>query len=227
MPTLGEVIGAFLSDVAQARVRADLEAVRLAQAYSADPIMKHLSIPRVRLPEVVIDLPVMVADISQPPDRATGRALEPPTATEISKAVRSALTKSGLRLPRADSARVIAVAVERAKTLFAEGNRGLLSPTRAAAQVTEAVVEAVQATAKGAAAAPGLGGLPEAASLALTDLLIGKSISLSVDVLVGADQLKERSDGGGNIVRLRLTVTEDAYEIIERDDGQGFLLTPE
>lgn len=227
MPTLGDVIGGFLSDVAQARVRADLEAVKIAQIYSADPILRHLSVPRVRLPEVIIDIPVVVVDISQPTERA-GWSIEAASAAAITKAVRSALTKSGLRLPREDSARVVTAAVERAKEIFERVDRALLSPARAAAELTDAVVAAVQATSRGSAALSDLRGLPEALTSSLTALFVGESkLSPSVHVLVGAGEIKEHSDGGSNVVRLRLTVTEDAYDIIERDDGRGFLLTPE
>ena len=60
---LGDVIGAMLADVAKARVRADVEALRIAEAYSRDPLLKHLSVPRFRLPDMVVDLPVLVSGV--------------------------------------------------------------------------------------------------------------------------------------------------------------------
>ena len=231
MPKLGDVIGALLADVARARVDADLEAVRVAHAYSADPLLKHLSIPRIRLPEVVVDLPLLVVDVGSPVDRSTGRAagwsLEQPTVTELSKAIRPALIATRLRLSRADSAAVIKIAVERVQALFARADRSTLTASRVAEVVTEAVVEAVRATPKGEIAEPGLGGLADAARESLTSLLTSKMmLSPSIEVLVSADQLKERADSS-NVVRLRLTITEDAYEIVERDGAAGFRLTPE
>jgi hypothetical protein len=51
-------------------------------------------------------------------------------------------------------------------------------------------------------------------------------VSLSWQVAVTAAEIKAQGDSD-SIVRLRLTISEDGYEVIARDDGRGFLLTPE
>ena len=66
MPSLGDYLGALLSEVTDARLQADLESARIAQLYAAHPLLQHMPIPRFRLPTVVVDLPVAVETVEAP-----------------------------------------------------------------------------------------------------------------------------------------------------------------
>ena len=101
---LGDVIGAMLADVARARMRADVEAMRIADTYSRDPLLKYLSIPRFKMPELVVDLPVLVTGV----DDAGGDPWKSsqPTKAELGKAVTKAIAKSEVKLTKLQSAAV-------------------------------------------------------------------------------------------------------------------------
>ena len=60
MPELSEILGAIVAGVTQARRIADEEAINVARRYQQEPLLKGLSVPRVRLPDVVIELPIIV-----------------------------------------------------------------------------------------------------------------------------------------------------------------------
>ncbi len=60
MPNLGEYVGQLLAEITQARVQADLESARIAGMYAGDPLLKHMPIPRFRLPTITLDVPVAV-----------------------------------------------------------------------------------------------------------------------------------------------------------------------
>lgn len=60
MPKLSDVLGAILAEVSAARRIGDEHAVRIADAYQAEPLLRGLPVPRVRLPAVTIDLPIIV-----------------------------------------------------------------------------------------------------------------------------------------------------------------------
>lgn len=62
MPYLGDYLGSLLEEVTRARVRADLEAVRVAEIYRSHPLLRNFPIPRVRLPQVEMDVPVLVSE---------------------------------------------------------------------------------------------------------------------------------------------------------------------
>jgi hypothetical protein len=48
----------------------------------------------------------------------------------------------------------------------------------------------------------------------------------SVHVLVNTREIKEHGDRE-SVVRMRLVISEDAYEVVIRADGEGYTLTPE
>jgi len=227
MPKLGEFIGALLSDVVQARVRADMEAVRMAEVYSGHELLKHLPVPRFRLPDITVDVPVLVAAVGGVSGEPGGRSFGQPSSAEITKAVRAGLAGSRIRLPRTESAAVVAAAVERATDLFEKGPQLLLSPRRVSSDLAASVVGVVKATATRDIPDERLKALETATRESLGALLATKLVEApSLQVMVTAGEIRAHGDND-SLVRVRLTISEDAYEIVPRDDGLGYLLTPE
>lgn len=60
MPYLGDYVGKILSEIANARFQADLEAVRLAELYLSHPLLRHLPVPHFRIPTLTLDVPVAI-----------------------------------------------------------------------------------------------------------------------------------------------------------------------
>src|SRR4051812_27940222 len=112
MPTLGMFIGALLTDSVQARVRADMESLKIAEAYSRHDLLKHMPVPRFRLPDITIDFPVIVSSLQEGELVGGGRLFDEPTRLEIQKTVRAALLESGIRLTNSERGQVY-TAVER------------------------------------------------------------------------------------------------------------------
>jgi len=65
MAYLGDYIGHLLSEVTIGRMHADIEARRIAEIYENDPILKHFPVPRFRLPDVNIELPIIIDKIEE------------------------------------------------------------------------------------------------------------------------------------------------------------------
>jgi hypothetical protein len=67
MADLSEYLGHLLCEVTRARVMADQEAVRVARAYASDGggLLRYFPVPRVRLPELEITVPVAVREIPE------------------------------------------------------------------------------------------------------------------------------------------------------------------
>src|ERR1044071_5280346 len=65
MPYLGDYLGHLLSEITNARVQADLESVRVADLYASHPLLKHMAVPRFRLPNVTIDAPVVMRNMDE------------------------------------------------------------------------------------------------------------------------------------------------------------------
>jgi hypothetical protein len=227
MPRLGDVIGSMLSDVARARVRSDIEAVRIAEAYSGDPLLKHLSVPRFRLPDLVVDLPVLVARFDDAASDLDAWHVAEPNATEVRQAVREALSQSGTKLSGTQARRAASAAARRAKEIFAAPNQLLMTPGRISDELADAAITALGATPRADISPETQRTLGQSLRASMTTLLATKIVpSPSLEVWVTAEDIKAHADSG-NLIHLRLTIVEDAYEVVERDSGSGYYLTPE
>ena len=61
MITLSEYVGYIFQEITRARVLADSESKRIAELYAKDEIMKHFSVPRFKIPEMELTIPVIIA----------------------------------------------------------------------------------------------------------------------------------------------------------------------
>lgn len=64
MAELSDILGAFISSIAHARRLADEESVAIAEYYRNHPFLKDVSVPRIRVADVKIDLPVLLEGFS-------------------------------------------------------------------------------------------------------------------------------------------------------------------
>jgi hypothetical protein len=225
MPRLGEFLAALLSDAAQARVRADVETVKIAQVYSQDPLLKNLPVPRFRLPDITVDVPLLISQVEGTTDSASGLPFDEPTSGELRDVVRAGLRGAGIRVPRPAVSRVPAELIERARALFQSKTLRLLNPALVSDDIAGTLVDVVGAAIERGLSDDQVEQLRTTTKEAMSALLVTKlRPSLSWQVAVTAAEIKAQGDGG-SIVRLRLTLSEDGYEVIARDDG--FQLTPE
>jgi hypothetical protein len=73
MPYLGDYLGQLLSEISMARMHADLETVRLAELYASHPLLRTMSVPRMRLPEVQLEIPVLIKASEEPREGESAR----------------------------------------------------------------------------------------------------------------------------------------------------------
>jgi hypothetical protein len=66
MPYLGDYLGQLLSEISMARMQADLETVRLAELYATHPLLRTMPVPHMRLPEVDLEIPVLIKASEEP-----------------------------------------------------------------------------------------------------------------------------------------------------------------
>lgn len=227
MPKLGEFIGALLSEAAQARVRADIEVLKIAEAYSTHDLLKHLPVPRFRLPDISVDLPVLVSAL-EGVSKGGDRLFDQPTREEVTELVRASLTDSEISLTATAQDKVSTAVFQRAKRMFEKGPQLLLNPAKVSGDLATAATSEVKAGLKDRdRVADKLKKFEVAVTASMRTLLLTKLVqSPSLQVLVTSAEIKSH-ENPESLVRVRLTITEDAYEVINRDDGQGFSLTPE
>lgn len=61
MASLGEVVGAIMSQISKGRSQADVATLEVAKAYKEHPLLTEFPVPRLTIDEVVIDLKMAIA----------------------------------------------------------------------------------------------------------------------------------------------------------------------
>ncbi|TAN62746.1 amidase [bacterium] len=60
MADLGDLLGALMTGFIRARRMADEQTAALAEYYKDNPLLEGLSVPRIRIPELTIDMPMLI-----------------------------------------------------------------------------------------------------------------------------------------------------------------------
>jgi hypothetical protein len=87
MAYLGDFLGQLVSEVTRARMQADIEAIRVAEVYASHHLLRHMPIPHFRMPDVELDVPVVLQDLDGDP--ADGR--KQPSVDAVMKKFQGAL----------------------------------------------------------------------------------------------------------------------------------------
>lgn len=132
MADLGDIIGSFMTGVIRARRMSDENTAALAEYYRSNPLLEGLSVPRIRIMELTIDLPVLINDLVE---GEAGKMEDPAKiATAAGSQLKSTLTKNNIVIESTFQAAFLAEAKTRLAALQESGG-----PV-----VKEAVTRAVQ-----------------------------------------------------------------------------------
>ena len=74
MTDLGSFLGTIMASAAQARRLADEESLAIAEYYNETPGLEGLSVPRLRLPEITLELPVLIEAVEDGEDETPAPA---------------------------------------------------------------------------------------------------------------------------------------------------------
>jgi hypothetical protein len=64
MPKLNDYIGSLVSSITNARVMSDIQTVKVAEEYAKHNLLKHFSIPRMRIDDIEMTIPIALDEIS-------------------------------------------------------------------------------------------------------------------------------------------------------------------
>lgn len=98
-----------------ARMQADLETVRLAELYSAHPLLRTMPVPHMRLPDVDLDIPVLIKESEEPRDGESARGGVSPAdiRQKFSELLTAHLSKTGITLSTVNRKKLRAILDER------------------------------------------------------------------------------------------------------------------
>lgn len=219
MPTLGEILGGLMADVTHARRIADEHAVRLAEYYASEPLLQGLPVPRLRLPEVVVDLPVLLDDYLE----------GAPAETRSEDDLRDLLTQvvaDVLGQEHSEPQSIIHAFHERLRIRLLP--RGKVLPGFEGVSIRTNLAEAAQLAMRDAAEecefdlpSETMARLAEAFKVVADEeavLVPAKPPSLELEVKTG--EVKGRSNSG-SISRLRVVLQEEGLEWHHQENSDG------
>ncbi len=227
MADLGVVLGAIISGVVHARRIADEESAAVAEHYKDNPLLSGMSIPRVRLPEVTIDIPMLIdAHDDGEPDQVADSSV---IRTAVNKELKASLEREGLSVTAADLKKFDTLLNQ--QLAKASAPTAYRSPRETIIRATE---EAFSATLRDKVVSKGT--LSAAGRIASNLRFSASGSALSkvgraprIDTSIVTAEVKDKSSQA-NVSRLRLTLKEEGLEwsIGENDDGTvSRKLTPE
>lgn len=65
MPKLNDYIGSLVSSITDARVMSDIQTVKVAEEYAKHNLLKHFSIPRMRIDDIEMTIPIALDELKE------------------------------------------------------------------------------------------------------------------------------------------------------------------
>ncbi len=65
MATLNEYLGGLINSITDARVMADLQTAQVAEQYAKHDLLRHFSIPRMRIADIELTIPIAIEGLSE------------------------------------------------------------------------------------------------------------------------------------------------------------------
>jgi len=230
MPYLGDYVGQLLSEISIARMHADLETVRLAELYATHPLLRTMPVPHVRLPEVELEIPVLVKAVEEPRagESARGGLPLPEIRRQFDKVLASHLARSDISLSAAELKKLRS-AIDERLALYAVPTETAVDVHRVADDLTSTALYAIEGLRpKLSSTEPAIPLVTELKEAVRTEFLKLRTCPPRLTVLVTSAELRE-SGTAENVTRLRLKVSEQGVEwtTIEADGVRRDRLVPE
>lgn len=219
MPKLGDYIGHLLSEIAIARMQADIESVRIAELYADHPLLRSMPVPRFRMPDVEIDVPVVVKGLEDSPKGESSHGTPPIAEIRkvFDKVFAAVITKERITLSTADKKRIEAV-LNRRTVALTRPNDMAIGANRVADDFTANAVKVMGELIKPEKRAEFLETLKDTLRI---ELVKNIKPSTRLNVLVTTGEIREAGPSEV-ITHLRLKISEEAFEwtSIETDEGK-------
>lgn len=209
-----------------ARTQADVEAVRIAELYATDSLLKHFTVPRFRLPDVTVHVPVAIIETEDLPKE--GRTfLQLHRYSEIEKAVNETIDdhikEKDVSISDTKRAQLRKKITSRLENLKTAGEI-----PKSIATITDTIAHDVVTVMRGDAQEKALDDQRELQTALRSKLIRFVQTPPRLRVLATTKDLREFGNSE-HLVNLRLTFSEENVEwtVIEIQGKNQDRLTPE
>lgn len=215
-----------------ARMQADLETLRIAELYSMQPLLRTMSVPRMRLPDVDIDIPILIKAVEAPRDgeSARGGVKLSEISRKFDEVLSVNLSKAGIELSPTNQKTLRKELDKRLKQTQVPAEI-LIDVFRVADDLTSTALRVIgelrreSSTTKIVISPRSADELKEAVRLEFLKL---RTLPPRLTVLVTSAEIREAGTSE-NVTRLRLKVSEQGFEwkTVELEGVQHDRLIPE
>lgn len=217
MLDVGDIVGSLMSGLIHARRMADEQTAALAEYYLSNPLLEGLSVPRIRIPELTIDMPLLINGYQEPEPGAMGNIGE--IVAEATAQIRSNIDTYKLKVEAVffDAfdkdlrQRLVAVQQSKAPILKETILRAVLGAVTDALTTSKTALD----TAQRQQLVTDL-----RARVARIDGVLKPFTRFKIEPNVKTADVKEQGSSQ-NVVRLKITLKEEGLEWNKRADESG------
>lgn len=223
MADLGELLGMLMVSLARAREMADLETAAIAERYKDHPLLEGMSLPRVRVPELILDLPLLIEgdEAGEDPKPESPEAI----GREVNQALEDSAKRHSVEIPTDVRSRF---AEDLKRRLTATAN--LSARTGRQGALRETVVRSVESALVSHLGTPGLrASIPGDKMRSIISEVRKRADEVAestpgkpprITATIATSQVKEKA-GAANATRIRFTLREEGLEwsISQNEDG--------
>ena len=216
MADLGDLMGSLMSGLIRARRVADEQTAALAEYYKDNPLLESLSVPRIRVPELTIDMPCLIED------HVAGEAgeMEDPAklAAEAKSQLQATLSRNNITTEPAFHK---AFEEEVKNQLDSLKQSGAPIMKESVARSVQSALEATLSKTKPPLTTSVKGTLAKDLRENVSKLSITKNpVVPSIVANIKTAEVKERSSDT-NVVRLKITLKEEGLEWVTQASESG------
>jgi hypothetical protein len=216
MSDLGDLMGSLMSGLIRARRVADEQTAVLAEYYKSNPLLEGLSVPRIRVPELTIDMPMLIDDLV---GGETG-VMEDSTkiAAETELQLKSTLSKNNIKVDPTFQ-KTFTDEVKNQLTLVKQSGAPVMKET-VARSVQAAFTDALAKTKTPLTASEKETIVKDLRTKVTTISIAKEPVAASIIANIKTADVKERSSIA-NVVRLKITLKEEGLEWATQANESG------
>ena len=221
MADLGDLLGSLMCGVIRARRVADEQTAVLAEYYKSNPLLEGLSVPRIRIPELTIEMPMLIEDQV---NGQTGEMADPEKiAAAVDAQLKTTLTTHNIRISPAFHAAFVTEVKNRLELVQQSAtpvmNETVARTVQAAFAATVAKMKtSLNATHKEAIA-------KDLRAKVATASISREPVAANILANIRTADVKEQSSNT-SVVRLKITLKEEGLEWgVQTNESGGVIRT--
>ena len=227
MSELSETLGHLLCEITRARMAADRESVRIARQYAEDDggLLRHFPVPRMRMPQLELTLPVVVSHI---PQGYVAKVAPDMLVSALSANLKEALKGLAIHVSTTEIRKIVRADANLSQGLVSDQLPTLLTEQlhdHTRRLVERQLAKAAAGNGEAVPASQSAERFKEIAAIIRTqvnrtlDALPQRPVGISVDART--QQVKEVNQGGSFCLSLKLNVTEEGLDMLFEDPEPG------